>query len=72
LDTNVGTDLDGLENVGYTVYRGLIMAMPAEKEKRKVHRSPSYPAFDLAEAIQKVEAVYKAEKRTATTPEVIA
>ena len=48
------------------------MAMPAEKEKRKVHRSPSYPAFDLAEAIQKVEAVYKAEKRTATTPEVIA
>jgi hypothetical protein len=43
-----------------------------EKAKRKVHRSPGYPLFDLAEAIQKAEAVYKAEKRTATTPEVIA
>ncbi|MBZ5491470.1 MAG: hypothetical protein LAO76_11115 [Acidobacteriia bacterium] len=43
-----------------------------EKSKRKVHRSPSYPAFDLGEAIQKAEAVYKAEKRTATTSEVIA
>jgi hypothetical protein len=43
-----------------------------EKAKRKVHRSPGYPVFDLAEAIQKADAVYKAEKRTATTPEVIA
>ena len=43
-----------------------------EKSKRKVHRSPSYPAFDLGEAIQKAEAVYRQEKRTATTPEVIA
>ncbi len=47
------------------------MAEP-EKTKRKVHRSPGYPLFDLEEAIQKVEAVYRAEKRTATTPEVIA
>jgi hypothetical protein len=43
-----------------------------EKEKRKVHRSPSYPAFDLGEAIIKADAVYKGEKRSATTPEVIA
>ena len=43
-----------------------------EKTKRKVHRSPGYPFFDLAEAIQKADAVYKAEKRTATTLEVIA
>ena len=43
-----------------------------EKEKRKVHRSPGYPVFKLEDAIQKVEAVYKAEKRSATTPEVIA
>ena len=43
-----------------------------EKEKRKVHRSPSYPAFDLAEAISKAQAVYKGEKRSATTAEVIA
>jgi hypothetical protein len=43
-----------------------------EKQKRKVHRSPSYPAFDLAEAINKAKAVYTAEKRTATTADVIA
>lgn len=44
----------------------------AEKEKRKVHRSPAYPAFGLSEAIEKAEAVYKHEKRSATTADVIA
>lgn len=48
------------------------MNSETEKAKRKVHRSPSYPVFDLGEAIQKAEAVYGQEKRTATTPEVIA
>ncbi|MGA2711663.1 MAG: hypothetical protein ABSG41_01035 [Bryobacteraceae bacterium] len=43
-----------------------------EKQKRKVHRSPSYPAFSLVEAISKAGAVYAAEKRTATTGDVIA
>jgi len=43
-----------------------------EKQRRKVHRSPSYPAVDLADAITKAEAVYNNEKRSATTPEVLA
>lgn len=43
-----------------------------EKQKRKVHRSPSYPVFDLTEAITKAEAIYKNEKRSATTAEVLA
>src|SRR5580658_3915375 len=43
-----------------------------EKQKRKVHRSPSYPAFDLVEAITKADAIYKNERRSATTPEVLA
>lgn len=41
-------------------------------EKRKVHRSPSYPVFGLKEAIEKTKLIYDAEKRSATTPEVIA
>jgi hypothetical protein len=48
------------------------MTTETEKAKRKVHRSPSYPVFDLAEAIQKAATVYKEEKRSATTLEVIA
>lgn len=48
------------------------METSEEKQKRKVHRSPSYPAVDLADAITKAEAVYKNERRSATTPEVIA
>jgi hypothetical protein len=48
------------------------MTTSDEKQKRKVHRSPSYPAFDLGEAIAKAEAVYKNERRSATTAEVIA
>lgn len=43
-----------------------------EKHKRKVHRSPSYPAFDLTEAITKATTVYEKEKRSATTAEVLA
>ena len=50
----------------------VIMTDDAEKTKRKVHRSPGYPVFGLKEAIQKAEAVYQEEKRTATTPDVIA
>src|SRR5580700_9799405 len=40
--------------------------------KKATHRSPNYPAFSLAVAITKVKAVYDADKRTPTTPEVIA
>jgi len=43
-----------------------------EREKRKVHRSPSYPAFSLGEAIEKTDSIYKHEKRSATTADVIA
>jgi hypothetical protein len=43
-----------------------------DKDKRKVHRSPSYPVFDLKTAIEKTKLVYDGEKRSATTPEVIA
>ena len=43
-----------------------------EKQKRKIHRSPSYPAFDLNEAITKAKAVYENERRSATTAEVLA
>lgn len=48
------------------------MANETEREKRKIHRSPSYPVFDLAEAIQKADAVYGGEKRSATTADVVA
>lgn len=48
------------------------MESEAEREKRKIHRSPSYPVFDLKEAIEKLADVYKAEKRSATTPDVVA
>ena len=40
-------------------------------EKRKVHRSPSYPVFGLKEAIEK-RSLFDAAKRSAATPEVIA
>jgi hypothetical protein len=48
------------------------MQAQSGKEKRKVHRSPSYPAFDLKAAIEKTKLVYDSEKRSATTPDVIA
>lgn len=43
-----------------------------QKPKRGVHRSPNYPAFSLREAIEKARAVYDSEKRSFSTPEVIA
>jgi len=42
------------------------------KQKRSIHRSPSYPAFPLKEAIDKARTIYDEEKRSYTTPEVIA
>jgi hypothetical protein len=48
------------------------MQAQPEKDKRKVHRSPSYPVFDLKTAIEKTKTIYDSEKRSATTPEVIA
>jgi hypothetical protein len=42
------------------------------KAKKAAHRSPNYPAFDLATALAKIRLVYNAEKRTPTTREVIA
>jgi len=38
----------------------------------KVLRSPNHPAFDLREALSKLAVIYKNEKRSATTPQVIA
>ncbi len=46
--------------------------MESQTEKRKVHRSPSYPAFDLKTAISSAEKIYNTEKRSSTTAEVIA
>lgn len=46
--------------------------MEAEKAPKKVHRSPNYPAFSLSDAIKKARIVYGHEKKSATTPEVIA
>lgn len=48
------------------------MELQTGKEKRKVHRSPSYPVFDLKTAVEKTKVVYDNEKRSATTAEVIA
>lgn len=42
------------------------------REKRNVHRSPSYPVFDLAEAIEKTKLVYDNDKRASTSVDVIA
>jgi hypothetical protein len=44
-----------------------------EKEKRSAHhRSPSYPVFSLGTAMEKAEAVYGKDKRSATDADVIA
>lgn len=40
--------------------------------KKAAHRSPNYPAFDLTVALEKSRVIYDEDKRTATTPEVIA
>ena len=39
------------------------------RERRSLHRSPSYPCFGLAEAIEKVRAVYDHDKRSAVPVE---
>lgn len=39
---------------------------------QKRHRSPNYPAFSLKEAIDKIKLVYDKERRSTTTPEVVA
>ena len=63
--------LDGDSVMVYSLYREAGMQV-AKLEKRKVHRSPSYPAFDLKTGIEKAKTVYESEKRTATTADVIA
>jgi hypothetical protein len=45
---------------------------PESKPKRSVHRSPGYPMFSLREAIEKIRVLYDKEKRSFTTPDVIA
>jgi hypothetical protein len=40
--------------------------------KKASHRSPNYPAFGLSAALEKVRKVYAEDKRTPTTPAVIA
>lgn len=42
------------------------------KQKRATHRSPSYPMFSLREAIEKARVIYNEDRRTFTTPDVIA
>ena len=42
------------------------------RRKRVVHRSPGYPMFSLKEAIDKAKLIYDHEKRSFTTPDVIA
>lgn len=44
----------------------------ATKPKRATHRSPSYPMFSLREAIEKARTIYNEDKRSFTTPDVIA
>jgi hypothetical protein len=45
---------------------------PAVKPKKAMHRSPSYPMFSLKDAIQKAKIVYDNDKRSFTTPDVVA
>jgi hypothetical protein len=45
---------------------------PEIKPKRAMHRSPSYPMFSLKDAIQKAKIVYDNDKRSFTTPDVVA
>ena len=44
----------------------------ATTSNQKRHRSPNYPAFSLKEAIDKIKVIYDKERRSSTTPEVIA
>jgi len=41
------------------------------KTKRKVHRSPNYPAISLGDAIERTRRVYDAEKRTPASADTI-
>ena len=41
-------------------------------EKKAMHRSPSYPLFDLGTAVTKTKAVYDHDKRAAVSADVIA
>jgi hypothetical protein len=43
-----------------------------DKHKRATHRSPSYPMFSLAQAIDKARVIYDNCKRSYTTPDAIA
>ncbi len=43
-----------------------------QQPKNAAHRSPNYPAFSLGDALEKVRIVYDKDKKTATTPSVIA
>ena len=43
----------------------------SDKRKRVLHRSPNYPVFSLDDAIKKVRLIYEAERKAATTAEVI-
>jgi hypothetical protein len=52
--------------------KGDAMAEQEASNGKKVFRSPNHPAFDLGEAIGKVGMVYAKEKRSLTTPQVIA
>jgi hypothetical protein len=47
-------------------------AQPAVKPKKATHRSPGYPMFGLRDAIQKAKTVYDNDKRSFTTPDVVA
>jgi hypothetical protein len=42
------------------------------RSKKATHRSPSYPFFNLEAAVDKIRRVYENERRSATTPSVIA
>jgi len=48
-----------------------IVEVAAKKSPRKLQRSPNYPMFALAEAIEKAKLIYKHELRNFTTADVI-
>lgn len=43
----------------------------AEDAKKKMHRSPNHPFFDLKEAVEKIGAVYEKERLSPTAPLVV-
>jgi hypothetical protein len=59
--------------LSYCLVQEKIMPDQAEsKSKRSVHRSPGYPMFSLRDAIEKTKVIYANEKRSYTTPDVVA